>query len=177
VKGVLGTRRLDCVIVVQHALPPDSRTPAPPAGSSRLGWYSGPVLAGPAERAGVGAIDFLVARAGAGKVVRKLQFGSRITCTRGVTSHHVHVDGSFPVRVAGGKETFSGRASSVDLGAPLGRVGATFAISGEFAATGGPPRFAGTLRLTHAHEALGACDTGTVRWEAPAAAKPTHEHP
>jgi len=172
IDGVNGTRRLDCSVLVQHAQPTGSGTPIPPpssGGASRLGWYSGPA-------ANFGAIDFRVDQAGSGKVVRKLQFTSRITCTKGVTSHHVHVDGSFPVKAAGGRETFTGRSTSFDVGQPIGRPAGTFTIAGAFTDRTGSMSN-GTLRLTYTHQDLGSCDTGSVTWQAPAAQRPTHTHP
>ena len=172
INGVAGNRRLDCSVLVQHAQQTGSGTPIPPptgGGASRLGWYSGPT-----EK--FGSIDFFVAKAGAGKVVRKLQFTSRITCTKGVTSQHVHVDGSFPVSDAGGRDTFPGRSTSFDVGQPIGRPPGSFTVTGTFTDPRGSMSN-GTFRLTYTHQALGSCDTGTVTWQAPAAARPTHEHP
>lgn len=172
INGVAGIRRLDCSVLVQHAQQTGSGTPIPPptgGGASRLGWYSGPTE-------NFGSIDFLIARAGEGKVAQKLQFTSRITCTKGVTSQHVHVDGSFPVLVAGGKETIAARSTAFDVGQPIGRPPGSFTASGMFTAAGGA-RWSGTLRLTYTHQALGSCDTGNVIWQAPAAARPTHTHP
>lgn len=170
VGGVASIRRLDCVVVVQHAPKAGSGTPIPPTGGgTRLGWYSGPA-------ADFGSIDFLVGKAGEGKAVGKLQFTSRITCTKGVTSQHVHVDGSFPVLLAGRKETFGARSTAFDVGAPIGRPQGSFSASGTFTADGGA-RWTGTLRLTYTQQALGSCDTGNVTWQAPAASRPTHAHP
>ena len=176
VGGKLVQTNGSCDVIVQHASAPASAPPgsAPPGGgatggsSSRLGWYSGPA-------ANFGAIDFRVDKAGAGKIVRKLQFTSRITCTKGVTSHHVHVDGTFPVKVAGGRETFTGRSTAFDVGQPIGRPPGTFTINGAYTGSGG--RWNGTLRLMYTHQDLGSCDTGSVTWQAPAAQRPTHTHP
>jgi len=162
---------LQCPVLVQHEPETTFGGGPPPAGSGgvgRLGWYSGPT-----EK--FGSIDLFVAKAGGGKAVRKLQFTSRITCTKGVTSQHVHVDGSFPIRVAGGRETFTGGSTSFDVGQPIGRPPGSFTVTGTFTDPGGSMSN-GTLRLTYTHQDLGTCDTGTVTWQAPAAARPTHAH-
>jgi hypothetical protein len=169
-----------CTVVVVHESAPASAPPggsappgsAPPGGGGatgapRLGWYSGPA-------ANFGAIDFRVDKAGSGTTVQKLQFSTRITCTKGVTSHHVHVSGSFPVRTASGRPTFSARTSAFELfGQPL-RPSGTVTIDGRYGSGTG---WTGTLRLAYTEPALGSCDTSAVTWHAPPAARPTHTHP
>ena len=123
---------------------------------------------------GFGAIDFEVAKPGAAKIVRKLQFSSRITCTEGVTSHHVHVSGTFAVALQGKRERFAASTPSFEIFG-LGKFPGTFTIAGDFTDPAGS-RSQGTLSLRYTHPQLGTCDTGQVAWQAPAAARPTHTH-
>ena len=175
VGGRTVTRTVTCTAVVAHEKKqgPSGGIPPPPtvgAGAARLGWYSGPV----AQVTGSGAIDFEVAKPGASRLVRKLQFTSRITCTEGVTSHHVHVSGTFAVALQGKRERFAASTPSFEIFG-LGKFPGTFTIAGDFTDPGGSMS-QGTLSLRYTHPQLGTCDTGQVSWQAPAAARPTHTH-
>ncbi|MEK7355514.1 MAG: hypothetical protein AAB250_03650, partial [Bdellovibrionota bacterium] len=65
------------------------------------------------------------------EIVRKLQFSSRITCTEGVTSHHVHVSGTFAVALQGKRERFAASTPSFEIFG-LGKFPGTFTIAGDF---------------------------------------------
>ena len=138
-------------------------TPGGAGGGARAGWYSGPV-GGP----GAGAIDLEVVPAGQGQAVSGLQFSTRFTCDEGVTSHHVHVDGTFPVKAG---PSFGGSSSSFEI-QDVGRRPGTFRIDGSLSSTG----WTGAFELSYSSAALGSCTTGSVKWEAFPASGPTHAH-